>query len=730
MAGTPQILTYHSDAPISDPAKDAFDRWPFAQRIGDTIAKRTDPASLCIGIYGRWGEGKSTVLQFIERHLSEHTDIRIIHFNPWRFRTEEDLFMGFFGALAGGIGGSIKTKRERAAKAVAPYTKLLSPVSVGAFGVHVSAAQLAKGLAEAATADMETLKGRLDKLIKESKKKLVIFVDDIDRMDRAQVHAVFKLIKACGDFLYTTYVLAFDDKAIAAALGTQYGEGDVRAGHDFLEKIVQVPLHVPAASEASLRQFCLTELDRALAAAHVELSEDDAQAFVNGFDRGFGRALTTPRMAKRYGNALAFSLPFLAGEVSTVDLLLVEAMRVFFPSLYDFVKLNADTMLAPETEPHNKQATVDLVSRGIETVEARYRADARRLILALFPRLQSVFGNFTYGSESEVAWARSKRVCTRDYFQRYFSYGVAKGDIPEREINSLCSAAEQNNPNVVREHFKKVFSAETAESLLTKLSYRDEELSPPAAAILAQEFSKYGALFSRTGGFARLSQFTRAGGLVAALVQRSPKRKERACVAEQVLRNATPLGFAAECLSWFRAGRDRPEEERLFSDDDANALGKILADRINSAAECNLIRNEANLLMLMYAWDNFGYPGAPRKLLEKCLEKEPDLVSPFLRSAVGMAYPADGGRPHPGDFEQDAYSAVSRYADPTKISAAVVKLFGDQVNRAPQLRRGAENPDQRIAQQFVAVPQEETSIYHCSDTARHREQRRSSNLDY
>jgi predicted KAP-like P-loop ATPase len=228
MAATPKILTYHSDAPICDPSEDAFERWPFAQRIGDTIAKRTDPANLCVGIYGRWGEGKSTILRFIERHLSGHTDIRIIHFNPWRFRTEEDLFVGFFGALAGGIGGSIKTKRERAAKAVAPYTKLLGPVSVGAFGGHLSAAELAKGLAEAASADVETLKGRLDKLIKESKKKLVIFVDDIDRMDRAQVHAVFKLIKACGDFLYTTYILAFDDKAIAAALGTQYGEGDIR----------------------------------------------------------------------------------------------------------------------------------------------------------------------------------------------------------------------------------------------------------------------------------------------------------------------------------------------------------------------------------------------------------------------------------------------------------------------------------------------------------------------
>jgi len=244
---------YHSDAPLNDPSQDDFDRGPFACRIAETIVARSDPASLCIGIYGKWGEGKTTVLNFIERQLAPHEDIEMIHFNPWRFRTEDDLFVGFFSALAAGIGKSLKTSRERAAEAVAPYTKILGPVSVGlglpgVGSVNVSAAQLTKSLTEAARADVKTLKARLNELINETEKKLVIVVDDVDRMDRAQIHAVFKLIKACGDFLHTIYVLAFDDKAVAAALGSEYGEGNEAAGYDFLEKIVQVPLRLPAAS--------------------------------------------------------------------------------------------------------------------------------------------------------------------------------------------------------------------------------------------------------------------------------------------------------------------------------------------------------------------------------------------------------------------------------------------------------------------------------------------------
>ena len=112
--------------------------------------------------------------------------------------------------MASGIGASLKNRSERAAEAVAPYVKILGPISGGFPGfVNISVAEIAKNLTDAATADVETLKGRLDQLIKETNKRLVIVVDDIDRMDHGEIHAVFQLIKACGDFLRTNLCLGF-----------------------------------------------------------------------------------------------------------------------------------------------------------------------------------------------------------------------------------------------------------------------------------------------------------------------------------------------------------------------------------------------------------------------------------------------------------------------------------------------------------------------------------------
>ena len=65
---------YSSDQPISSHEKDRFDRWPFARRIAETIARRRETSSLVIGIYGPWGDGKTSVLRLMEEAFGEDSD--------------------------------------------------------------------------------------------------------------------------------------------------------------------------------------------------------------------------------------------------------------------------------------------------------------------------------------------------------------------------------------------------------------------------------------------------------------------------------------------------------------------------------------------------------------------------------------------------------------------------------------------------------------------------------
>ena len=61
---------YASDQPITSAIDDRFGRWPFASRIAETLATRTDRSSVVIGMYGPWGDGKTSTLRLIEEALS------------------------------------------------------------------------------------------------------------------------------------------------------------------------------------------------------------------------------------------------------------------------------------------------------------------------------------------------------------------------------------------------------------------------------------------------------------------------------------------------------------------------------------------------------------------------------------------------------------------------------------------------------------------------------------
>jgi predicted KAP-like P-loop ATPase len=128
---------YSSDQPIHSREEDRFNRWPFTQRIAETIARRSDPSSLVLGIYGVWGDGKTSALHLLETACTAHKDIIIVWFNPWHFQSEDQLLRGFFETLADALDKSLSTKVEKIGGILKKYGSLLSLASVNAPGVQM-----------------------------------------------------------------------------------------------------------------------------------------------------------------------------------------------------------------------------------------------------------------------------------------------------------------------------------------------------------------------------------------------------------------------------------------------------------------------------------------------------------------------------------------------------------------------------------------------------------------
>src|SRR5947208_410009 len=109
------------DCPIEKEKDDEFQRFHFAERLAKVILHKQSSNALAIGIYGKWGEGKTSIMNFVKKSLKKSDKTVIIDFNPWRFTDENQLLSSFFNLLAFKLDSSIKSKKNKIGETLAKY---------------------------------------------------------------------------------------------------------------------------------------------------------------------------------------------------------------------------------------------------------------------------------------------------------------------------------------------------------------------------------------------------------------------------------------------------------------------------------------------------------------------------------------------------------------------------------------------------------------------------------
>jgi predicted KAP-like P-loop ATPase len=437
-------LTYWLDQPIHSKREDRFNCAPFAQRVADTTATRSDRSSIVIGLYGPWGRGKSSTLNLVEEALNGHSNVAVVRFNPWLYSSEERQLRGFFDTLAAALGRSLPTKAEDISNLLRDYgALLLAPLSVAGVRLPNPPGALPRIGDSLASAGLDELKQQIEEVLERAGKRVVVLIDDIDRLERTEMQAIFKLVKLSASFTSTSYVLSFDDEMVASSIGERYAQAGYEAGREYLAKSIQVPLHLPPPDAARLRQMVFDGVAAALRQSRIELGKNEVAEFARHFIEGLEPRLGTPRHAKLYVNAVTFALPLLEEQAHPVDLLLMEGIRVFYPKLYLAIRDNADLFLGggrdsdQNTEGAQRRRIADLVRQSTPDIAPEQCASLRHgLLESLFPRL----GKMRYAHDHEADWAREQRVCSEQYFQRYFTYSVPPGDIGDLDQSDAGEA--------------------------------------------------------------------------------------------------------------------------------------------------------------------------------------------------------------------------------------------------------------------------------------------------
>lgn len=705
-----QTDTFHADRPSV--LVDLFNRRPFASRVAQTIARRSDPASLVIGIYGAWGEGKTTVLHYIAEELGRHDSIGCIWFNPWKIEGEESLVGAFFDMVADHLEESLLTRSEKAAKWFADKTKLLGGSSTGTG----AASGKPTGSAEAfSLVALESLKARLEELLSECGRRIVVLVDDIDRLDRDELHRILRLVKLSGNIDGITYVLAFDPEMVAAALQERYASGTEGSGRSFLEKIVQVPLTVPPADRRALRQLCFEGVEEVLQLAGIALSEVEAKTFANHFARSVEPRLHNPRAAHRYRNALGFALPLLKGEANTVDLLLIEAMKCFYPTLHEAIRRNPQLFLLDDAGVDGaplEQLRLERLREVINTATTQMlpeeSAAAQELVQALFPGTRfegaavSAFENSMYAEDWSNQWKQAQRICASTYFDRFFTYALDASDVSDADFSALLEQTKTLDAGSLRTETQRLISRSNADRYVEKLRISSERLDAESAAKLAIALAGMGELFSDEPMFLSVSPMSQAAETVILLLVRVPAGKQRVSLAEQILEDAVPLSFACDCFRYMSSQTSRCGQDKPFTDSELRMVANTAVDRIRREADKDFLRSADLTIGALHIWAEYGSKREINSRLRKWLADNPDnvrLVLPFYASRLPTFGSAEPPR---REISDTSYRALAQLLDPKPIAAAIRTVLGAPVQE--EEGRSQQTPEeQALVHQFMSL---------------------------
>jgi len=238
------------DSPVLSHEEDLFGRWLFANRVYRVVGRAPAEWSLRAAIYGKWGEGKTSVLNFLQS-MAETDGHIVLTISPWDADSTDVLWIKLVDALITRMEkAGVKVDKKTLAKAKIskwlnwlPNAKEVAeadPLAKAAFG----GLDILRGLLQP---DGDFLKAVRNKI---SGRRIIVIIDDLDRADPKVIPRLLLGLREILDIPGFSFVMAFDLDIVAEAL-TEYHRG-YGAGHPFLEKIVDFPFYLPAATSRDL----------------------------------------------------------------------------------------------------------------------------------------------------------------------------------------------------------------------------------------------------------------------------------------------------------------------------------------------------------------------------------------------------------------------------------------------------------------------------------------------
>jgi len=434
---------FYFDEPLGDRGKDLLNRESLARYIAkeaeNTISLKS---SFAIGISSEWGFGKTSFLDLLKRYLDKKSNI-VININPWISHEPRNIIKDFFNAFRLALG-----------KYNSDISKLLK-----------NYAEILVGLSDKKTYNIlnpliniykqeETISSEfhaINSTIKTINKKIIVFIDDLDRLYKDEIIEVIKLIRNSANFGNTVFIVAYDRNYIINAIK------DINSYKPeiFLEKIFQLEIKLPNFEKELIQKRIFELVSSRIEENDRSELEDILLKNKSWYDSNVfnSEVLTTLRDATRFSNSFLIAYSYLKGEVVLADLLNLEVLRLKYPEVYKLIFFNKDefletinnayqktyyTLKTEKLENENGKDQEVIIKKHLEKNYEKIgipKSDinkALRLLYSLFPEAENIF----YSQEDVGILS----IANPSSFERYSHYRLLDSNLSEIEFSKYRSS--------------------------------------------------------------------------------------------------------------------------------------------------------------------------------------------------------------------------------------------------------------------------------------------------
>lgn len=432
---------------------DMLERRSIINKLFNAIIRCNPDGRFVISLEGKWGSGKTTIINNVKKKLidSDPNIVIIDEFDPWTYSDQESLLYNMFDIILKKTGFEYSTLSMK---------HMISNVCETIFGSQKTA-WIFKSFSKSPN-EITALKAKINDYLKLCGRKVIFFIDNIDRAESENVILLFKLVGNIFDFERVTYILSFDDDRVKKIF-----DNDLNIDYQYLKKVIQMQIKVPEINRNVLERVYKTCINN-LVLTYGETAEN-LYSYNTILDCICGQ-IKDIRDFKRFINSVISSTFGENSYLNKRELLAIEYIQLYNFDLYQSIYQNRKFYISHDkivdreaylTSFNKKEFNSEAKAYFNELFSNKENKQYIDLLSELFPYVKKYKdnqdleydGNY-YSNGDYPSIAKNMRMCSAKYFDLYFTYT----DNDYLHIHNLVSSFIDNmNTSICLDDRERIF---------------------------------------------------------------------------------------------------------------------------------------------------------------------------------------------------------------------------------------------------------------------------------